>query len=507
MDDTPRLKAYIGGMVHETNVFSPIPTRFEDFDWLAPRSPSAGAPAWPLWPGYQDFCEAAEQQGLAVHRGSFCGAQPSAALDAQSYRRRREALLSDLRQAMPVDIVLLMLHGSQMAEGCDDCEGDLIGAIRAMVGPGVPVGVLLDLHTNLSARRLAAATFVMACKEYPHVDFPDCARTALALLLGAARGTLRPTSAAVRVPAFGTFPTTAPPFDAFMARLRAAESAPGVLNISALHGFFGADNPWLGASIIVVTDNEPALAAHLAQRLADDFLATICGYQSPAVGPAETLALAMAQPTSLGPVVIADHSDNPGGGAAGDSTHLLQAMLEAGIRDAALGMIWDPEAVDAAHVAGEGARLRLRVGGKAGPLSGAPLELDAQVLCLRTDAMQSFAGSSVANQPLGRSAAIRVDGVDIVLCSIRQQVFSPLCFTEHGIDPAKRHVVVVKSTQHFYAGFAPFASRVVYCDAQGSTSKDYRKLPYRKARRPLYPLDASPGQCSRIWPLNSSATA
>ena len=117
------LKAYIGGMVHETNVFSPIPTTFEDFELMAPRSASPGAPAVPGWPGYQDFCEAAEQEGLAVHRGSFCGAQPGAPASAATYSRRREALLADLRAAMPVDIVLLMLHGAQIAEGCDGGAG------------------------------------------------------------------------------------------------------------------------------------------------------------------------------------------------------------------------------------------------------------------------------------------------------------------------------------------------------------------------------------------------
>lgn len=499
------LKAYIGGMVHETNVFSPIPTTFEDFELMAPRSASPGAPAVPGWPGYQDFCEAAEQEGLAVHRGSFCGAQPGAPASAATYSRRREALLADLRAAMPVDIVLLMLHGAQIAEGCDDCEGDLIAAVRSVVGPDVPVGVLLDLHANLTVQRMAEATFVMACKEYPHVDFPDCARTALTLLLGSRRETLRPTSAAVRVPAFGFFPTTAPPFDAFVARLRAAEREPGVLNISALHGFFGADNPGLAAAIIVVTDDAPALAASLAQRLADDFLATIRGYQNPAVAPADALALARQTPT--GPVVIADRSDNPGGGAAGDSTYLLQALLESGADRAALGMIWDPESVEAAHAAGEGSQLRLRLGGKAGPLSGPCLELDAQVLCLRIDAMQSLFSSPVADQPLGRSAAVRVGGVDVVLCSVRQQVFGPLCFTEHGLDPMKYHVVVVKSTQHFHAGFAPMAGRIVYCDAPGTVTSDFQTIPYRKAHRPVYPLDAEPGPCAPIWPIDSAATA
>jgi len=504
MHSTQRLKAYIGGMVHETNVFSPIPTTFEDFELLAPRFTSSGAPAVPPWPGYQDFCESAEREGLVVHRGSFCGAQPGAPADAATYRRRREALLADLRAAIPVDIVLLLLHGSQMAEGCDDCEGDLITAVRSMVGPNVPVGLLLDLHANLTVQRMAEATFVMACKEYPHVDFPECARAALKLLLGSRRGELRPTSAAVRVPAFGTYPTTAPPFDAFMARLRSAEREPGVLNISALHGFFGADNPWLAASIIVVTDDDPALAARLAQRLADDFLTTILRYQSPAVDPADALALATQAPT--GPVVIADRSDNPGGGAAGDSTHVLQALLESGFDRATLGMIWDPESVEAAHAAGEGARLRLRIGGKVGPLSGPCLELDAQVLCLRTDAKQSIFGSALADQALGLSALVRVGRVDVVLCSVRQQVFGRLCFTEHGVDPMKYQVVVVKSTQHFHAGFAPIASQIVYCDAPGTATNHFHTLPYRKARRPLYPLDADPGPCVQIWPIDSAST-
>lgn len=505
MRSTARLKAYVGGMVQETNVFSPVPTRFEDFDFLGPRPASPGAPAEPLWPGYQDFCKAAEREGLAVHRGSFCGAQPAAPADASTYRRRRDALLADLRTAMPVDLVLLLLHGAQMAEGCDDCEGDLIAAVRGVVGPDVPVGVLLDLHANLTTQRMSAATFVMACQEYPHVDFPACARRALALLLGTARGALRPTSAAMRVPAFGTFPTTAPPFDAFVSRLRAAERERGVLSISALHGFFGADNPDLAASIIVVTDDDPALAAGMARRLADDFLATIRGYRSPAVGPDE--ALALAKQAATGPVVIADRSDNPGGGAAGDSTYLLQALLDAGTERAALGMIWDPESVDAAHAAGEGATVRLRLGGKAGPLSGACLEVEASVRSLRTDAMQSLFGNPVADQPLGRSAAVRVGGVDVVLCSVRQQVFGPLCFTEHGIDPKQYRVVVVKSTQHFHAGFAPISSRIVYCDAPGTTTNDFRTLPYRKAPRPVYPLDEEPAACTPIWPSGPTAAA
>jgi microcystin degradation protein MlrC len=141
----------------------------------------------------------------------------------------------------------------------------------------------------------------------------------------------------------------------------------------------------------------------------------------------------------------------------------------------------------------------LRIGGKAGHLSGAPIDADVEVISVRDDAVQALFGQGPPREPLGKSAAVRIGGIDVVLTSRRQQVFSPHCFTEHGIDPARRKLVVVKSMQHFMGGFAPIAAHIVRCDGPGSATLDVTKIPYRHIGRPMLGLD--PAEMIRVEPL------
>ena len=273
----------------------------------------------------------------------------------------------------------------------------------------------------------------------------------------------------------------------FVVRIREAQSRPKVLMVSANHGFEGSDTPFTGASVVVTTDGDEALAERVAEEVANDFKAIITAnsWVGLDVGPA--IDEALSQP--VGPVVIADRSDNAGAGAASDSTYILAELIERGVSDAALGMIWDPMCVRACHDAGAGARLTLRIGGKAGRLSGTPIDADVEVISVRDDAMQALFGQGEPREPLGKSAAVRIGGIDVVLVARRQQVFSPHCFTEHDIDVTRRHIVVVKSMQHFMGGFAAIAAHIVRCDGPGSATLDMSKIPYRRIRRPMMGLD------------------
>ena len=203
-------------------------------------------------------------------------------------------------------------------------------------------------------------------------------------------------------------------------------------------------------------------------------------------------ALDKARAMPEGPIVLADMADNAGGGAPSDSTFILRAMLERGMGDAVLGCIWDPGAVVLAFEAGEGARLKLRVGGKLGPISGDPLDLDVMVARLARQAMQDYLG---ARNDMDDCAAVRTQGVnagiDIVLNSKRTQTFTPSAFMAVGLDPAASRYVVVKSMNHFRAGFEPIAKAILYVAAPGAIDFDYRRIPYRNLRRPIYPLDAN----------------
>jgi microcystin degradation protein MlrC len=236
----------------------------------------------------------------------------------------------------------------------------------------------------------------------------------------------------------------------------------------------------------VYTDADPSKAQALARQLADELIGMrdALSVDYPSIDDSLDQALAFKD----GPTVIADGSDNPGGGAASDSTFILRRLVEREIGDAAIGPIWDPIAVRIAFEAGEGARLVLRIGGKIGPMSGDPIDLMCTVKALRENMIMT--GLANAPMPLGDCALVEALGIQIVLITLRNQAMGTDMFTQLGCDLAAKKIVVVKSSQHFYASFSKVAKHVIYADAPGSVARDLHTLPYRRIRRPKWPLDS-----------------
>ena len=259
-----------------------------------------------------------------------------------------------------------------------------------------------------------------------------------------------------------------------------------MLSITLAHGFPWADFPGAGAGVLAITDGDEAKARELSESIARQFFALRETAQVPLHGIDAAIDEALANPS--GTVVIADMSDNPGGGAPSDSTFLLRALLERNVRDVVIGLVWDPVAVRVAFSAGEGARIPMRIGGKLGPASGDPLDVEATVLHLRTDAAQPHIADGYPVE-LGRTAVVEVQGISIVLNEIRQQPFHPGAFAAAGVDPWQKRIVVVKSSFHFYAGFSERAAAIIYCDAPGALNSDVTQRPYRRLTRPVWPLD------------------
>jgi microcystin degradation protein MlrC len=484
------MRVFFSYLAHESSRFSPIPTDIASFGTVRGGWPLRGCEAELLdeqnLPDDFSLLRLSRERGHEVILGPMAVAAPSRPASRQTYEYLRGEILDSLRQAMPVDAVLLFLHGAQLADGYDDCEGDLLAHVRALVGARVPIGVELDLHCNLTDAMVTNATALVPCKEYPHSDFAPRAAELLDIVEGAASGRIAPFMVTRRVPMIGNFHTTREPMRSFVASIKELERTPEVLSIGLTHGFGYSDIAEAGAAVVVVGSGDPALCGDLADRLAEEWFALRDRIVPPSLSIEECLLQAASLP---GPVVIADSSDNPGGGAAGDSTHLLRAMLDRGTTDAVFGMLWDPPAVAQAAKAGVGATLPLRLGGKIGPHSGQPLDLEATVLAHRTDAKQKIFGGDLA---LGEAVAIEAGGIRIVVNSVRQQVVDPACFTALGLDPWSSRYVVVKSAQHFYEHFAPRARAVLYVDAPGVVTNDYRRLPYEHLGRPVWPLDPPP---------------
>jgi len=492
-------RIFLAGMFQETSDFSPVPTGADSFaagSWI-PDRPDAAMPAMDLL-GYTAAWHEAHRRGAMPVVGPFFSAVPAARMSALLWEELKRKLIGSLLAAGPVDAVFLMLHGAMMAEGLDDCEGDLLCDIRAVVGRHVRIGAAFDLHGNLSAEMLALLDIAIACKEYPHTDFAQTGARVTQLLLDAVAGVADPRITAVYIPLVAVAPTGIAPMKDFVVLLRTAEMQEGILAASALTGFFGADQPGMGAMVMVISDGWPPAATRLADDLGRAFVTALTARCQTGLGVDAALDAALF---CQGRAVIADRADNAGGGAASDSTHILAAMLARGVTNAALGMIWDPVAVDFCHAAGVGAQLPLRIGGKVGPLSGAPVDLVAEVLCVRDDVRQAWFGRGDPVLAIGRSAAIRAQGIDIVINSQRHQVFSRHAFEGHGIDLQAKALIVVKSTAHFREAFAPLGE-VIDCDAPGTLSMDFALLPYRRRPSPLWPLEQDPIMARRILPAD-----
>lgn len=484
----PLLRVFAGAFGVEVNAFSPLATGQHDFAALCYHPagtlgndlPLIAAPIAPL----RALAAAGE---IALIEGMVAGAQPGGLLTRATYEALAGELLADLEQAGPVDLVVLGLHGAMSAQGLPDCDGDLIARVRAMVGPEVTIAVLFDSHGTLSKAMLDGADLLVCYKEYPHTDIAESAAKLVRLALAAARGEIVPRLAVHDCRMISVYHTMHGPMEQLVADLRAREAIGAALDISIVHGFVWADTPDTTAKVLVTTDGEAKQAARIAAEIGTALRALAGTTHAPLVPMDEAVAHAAALVEGP-PLILADTADNPGGGAPSDSTFLLRALAAAGVNNVAAGIIWDPVATELALAAGPGARLNLRIGGKACALSGDPLDLEVTVLAASDQASVPFSGSE---WPMGKAAGLHVPALDwyLVISSQRTQCFAPEAFTRLGIDLAMRRVILVKSSQHFYAAFRPLAGEIMIVDAPGVLDHDPRRLPYRHVTRPVWPLD------------------
>ena len=486
------MRLFSATLATETNTFSPLPTSlaaYEECVFFRPGEHPTDAPGMCTAPLFVARRRAAAE-GFALIEGSCFAASPAGTTNRADYEFMRDEILAQTRAALPLDGVLLGLHGAMVAHGYDDVEGDIIERVRAIVGPRCVIGVELDPHCHLTVKRVQLADIIILYKEFPHTDVVDRAEDLLTLVLRTIRGEVKPVMSMYDCRQIGSYPTTLPLMRGFVDRTAAMEGKDGVLSVSIGHCFPYADVPELTGRILVVTDNDKAKADRLARSIGEEFISmrgrTAPDYMDVDAGIAAALAF------NDSPVVLADPADNAGGGAPSDNTTILRRMIAGDVRQAALGPIWDPIAVRLCFDAGEGANFPLRFGGKTGPASGMPVDAMVAVAALQRDCWQSFGPTRV---PLGDCAAIRVGGIEVVLITKRTQALGLELFRNLGIEPTARKMIVVKSTNHFMAAFGPIARKVIYVDSDGPLSRDYRRIPYCRVQRPIWPLDeaTSPG--------------
>ena len=400
------------------------------------------------------------------------------------------ALVYAIDETPQVDGILLALHGAMVTEEMEDGEGELLEVLRNYVGADVPIVVTLDLHANMTEKMIKYANAFFPCDYYPHTDFYDCAVRAARCIWDTMNGKINPVMKWNKLDLIFPYVMTQSP--AFIPLLRKAQcwrEMGQLINASICHGFFASDIYEQGAAIITVADGDGQLAQELADDIAEDVWDARDYLGRTFYTPEEAIQIALN--AGEYPVVIADVADNPGSGATTDSVVLLQKLIEAGAQDAVLAVIYDPETVQQAAAAGVGAQINICLGGKLAPeITGGSLSCSATVERL-TDGRTINTG--VMNKgvlmPFGDSALLKIEGVQVIVCSNHTQPYDLEVYRHCGIVPENMKILAVKSAVHYRASFGTIAKQILDVETPALGPMRPQMLPLAHSRRPIYPLD------------------
>lgn len=484
------MRVFLATLGTETNTFASVPTGLDDFRrGLWEENGIAAAPPTPWSAPARLWLRRAQEEGWEVIESLHTFAEPAGITTRSAYEYMRDRILADLEAAGHVDAVLMFLHGAMVADGYDDCEADLVTRMRSIVGSKTRIGVELDLHAHLDDRLVSQCDLIVFYKAYPHIDYSERADDLFTLMARTLAGEVEPVMALFDCKTMGLFPTTREgPMVKFTADMFAAEGRGGILSLSLNHGFPWADVPHAGAKMLAVADRDIAIA----RRAAEDFGRRFYAIRAEATLPFVSLDESIRRAREKGdkPILLADTSDQTGGGGPGDTTHMLRALIDAGIGSAVYGPLWDPLAVGICFQVGVGAKLRLRIGGKFEPHSGPSLDIDAEVLHLKHGAFQDQLADE--RVPIGDVAVIRAAGIEILLTTKRTGVFSPTMFTHHGITLEDKQVIGLKNLYRHTDVFRPLVRDQLYVATPGACPPDWGSIPFRRIPRPMWPLDPDP---------------
>ncbi len=477
-----------GGPQTETNSFSPILTTLEMFQesYIAHQGEDPENKNFWALPN-QIWSNLAKERGYNYIESLRAGAEPAGPVKKNVYEMLRDEVLEDLKKAMPVDMVLLNLHGAMIAEDYLDCEGDIITHIRHLIGPDIPIGVELDLHANVSDQMLHLANITVLFKEYPHTDVAECAKELFLLTEKIVKNEIFPVMVSVPCHMIGTYPTQLPLMREFVDHIKQLEkNMPGVLNISLAHGFPWGDSVDLTAKVIVTTDGQPELAKNLATTLARQWYEM--RQASQIILPNIENAILEYKEHHLNypsiPMTFGDFADNPGGGAPGDATFLLQAIMKENLTNVAFLSVWDPKVVELLKNKSLGESVEVAIGGHAGVTSGKPFVTEAKIIRKTTGLTQGFEGS-ILN--LGNAIALEISKNIVIVNSARCQIYSPSILESMQFDLKDFSLFVVKSSVHFEKNFKKLGP-TIKVGSPGTLSLDFKNLPYQYASKNQWPF-------------------
>ena len=484
----------IGGIMHESNTFSNVPTdraAFESgrliFDndildiWGEAHHEVGG------------FIEGASAYGWDLHPTLMAAATPAGRVTDEAFNAIVTELIQRIQSVPNLDGVLLALHGAMVVESYPDGDGEVLRRMRRALGTDFPIVSTLDHHTNVSEQMVAESTALVIYKTNPHVDQRQRGLQAAEILMRTVRGEIKPTQALVKPPMIFNILhqyTSAEPMNSILQEAVQLETRSNVLAANIAAGYPYADVHEIGPAAVVVTDNNSQLARTEAERLSK--MLWDVHNQLDINLPDAAAAVAQAIRSEAHPVILVEMGDNIGGGSPGDSTFIVSELLRQKAAEFVC-ILYAPQEVEACIRAGVRGEVDLTVGGKSDDLHGSPVPIRGRVRLIHDGYYEEteprHGGQRYQDQ--GVTAVVEIETKNlIVLTSKRQVPFSLHQLLSLGIDPRQMKHIVVKAAIAYRAAYEPIAGKIIEVDTPGLTAVNPLHFTYRNVRQPIFPLDS-----------------
>ena len=488
------MKLVVARMNHETNSFSPLITSIESFSpcW----GEAAYAAAINTNTAMGAFIDFANQKNADISTPVFAMAYPSGPVLDDAFEKMAQAIVEAVSEGC--DAILLDLHGAMVTESFADAEGELLSRVRK-VAPSIPIGVALDLHGNVTPKMVEFSDFIVGFKTYPHIDMYDTGVHVAKIMSEVLDGKSRPKQIFINVPILAqTLKMNTNIECAMSSAIKMAsdfEGKAGVSAVTVFGGFPHSDLPEVGASLVVVGENEEqltAVAKNISQYLWEqraDFI-----YHELPLPKSIEQAAEMARHPGQGPVLMLDHGDNCMSGGTCDTMDVLEESIRQGLTGMMVGPIADSSVVKEMFAAGEGAKVTVDVGNKWDlskiGVNKKPLRLSGVVRRV-TKGEYKITGPIYTGMvcSMGNAAVLETEQALILIVDEPHEPWDIGVFTCVGLDPNHCSYLILKSRMYCRPVFEPISKAVVECGSMGVSSSKFDIFQFNKINRPLYPLD------------------
>jgi microcystin degradation protein MlrC len=480
---------------HETNTFNVYPTTLDSFtNRLLLDGKQAIAQLGSKNTALAGLLDVGAEHNWQIEHCFSASAGPGGKVTSHAFDEILKPLVQRFSQQW--DGVFLMLHGAMVTDFFDDGEGEILCRVRAALGPDIPIAVTLDPHANVTSKMCQLAQILVSYTTYPHVDMRETGQRAARILQRALLKEIQPQTLRAHRPMLEEVNGGRTDIGPMIERHRLAreyEQQADVHAVSINGAFASADICELGPTVLICCSGNTSIHLQQAENIAEDIWSrrdqVLNIYYS--CNEVADIASKWQGLIEEGPLVIADYADNPGAGAYGDSTALLKALLESNIENACFGPLVDPQAISELQNYQLGAQVCINIGGKIEPkMGGGPLQVNAQIIWQGSGLVVGTGPMMAGLQKnFGECVVLKIQGIEVLVVSIAQQILDLNQFQTFGIDPREKTVVALKSMQHFRAAFEPIAGEIIVCDSGALCTVNYKALNYQKVPRPIYPLD------------------